>query len=1158
MEKDYCFSPKIRTLYVKRFVYQSISSRNFLMALLKLFSLELCLLSALKRTIHCYISIYYSFFYSQLNNFADHFRKLNKERENPTLMKNVTKWSPTDEEIRKNLPPGVKLVNTLRGHVGAIGRIAWSPDGQVLASPSEDRTIRLWNVNTGDCFLKLEGHKESVLCVAFDPVGHKLASGGYRDAVKLWDSKTGKLIREFSTGSLSSIYSVAFDPKGRILACGDELGYVQLWYAETDFLLANIDACDNTAVAVTFDQEGKKLAAGSINSVSQWEMPSSIIKYSFNTKLIHKFEDNNIVFSLAIDNQNNTLVTGGDAQVVKLWDWGSGILLRLLEGHTEPIKCVAFLGDGRLLVSMDDNGECRFWSRDTGACLGIIPSRSASVFGLKPKAFRLPGLAFNPHFSYLAVVGLDSNSSMDEEHHVIRIYELDITVLLNQQSMESTVTYTSEKIVLVGDSGVGKTGLGWRLTHGEFKEHSSSHGQQFWLLNQLYKQRGDGAQCEVVLWDLAGQPDYRLINSLFLDDVDLALLLFDPARDDDSLSGVEFWLKQLKVEVKPPSGTPTVLIAARSDRGTPRLTQKELDAFCQQRGIRAYLLTSAKSGEGIEELIQQMRNMIPWDSKPATVTTETFKRIKDFVLCLKENNRHRKVILTPKELRQRLEKTDHDWKFSDAQMMTAVGHLENHGYVKKLKTSIGEIHILLAPEMLNNLAASFVLEARRNQEGLGSLEEQRLLLGKYKFPELEKLSKVEQDILLDSVAVLFLEHNVCFRETNPLNNLAYLVFPELINMKKPLVADDIQVEDDIAYTVNGAIENVYASLVVLMGYTQTFTRTNHWQNHARYEMAVGYVCGFRLEGERAGALDFVLYFGVNTPTSVKMLFQGLFENFLARRNLTVHRIEPVLCSKRHILNRAVVREHMLSGEEYAFCSRCGERIWLPKADQPIYLTQEQVEEVEANRREADKRTRFEQVLFLLKSYVTEHEINSLECFISYAWGDSDHELWVERKLATDLQKAGIIVILDRWENVRIGASIPRFVERVGKSDRVIVVGTRLYQKKYENNEPLSSFVVAAEGDLIGKRMIGTETEKESVMPILLEGSDKLSFPLILQGRVYADFRKNEGYFNEMLKLLLSIYDISLSHPIAVELNELLSRNKEFKSSHANRKRKVTF
>jgi small GTP-binding protein len=739
-----------------------------------------------------------------------------------------------------------------------------------------------------------------------------------------------------------------------------------------------------------------------------------------------------------------------------------------------------------------------------------------------------PNIVFHPHLPQLAAVIWDT-SQPKEEPSIIQIYELDLPTLLSQH-LVPMVRYTSAKVVLVGDSGVGKNGLGWRLAHEEFKEHSSTHGQQFWLLNQLCKQRRDGAQCEAVLWDLAGQPDYRLIHALFLDDVDLELLLFDSTHNDDPLSGAEYWLKQLKVTAEPPNGTPTVLIAARSDRGTPRITNEELDAFCKQRGIKACLLTSAKSGEGIKELIQQMQNLIPWDDKPATVTTETFKRIKDFVLGIKENKRRRKMILTPKELRKYLERTNHRWKFSNAEMMTEVGHLENHGYVTRLKTSQGEERILLVPELLNNLAASFILEARRNQEGLGSLEEQRLLLGDYKFPELEKPTKAERDILLDSAAVLFLEHNICFRETNPLNNHAYLVFPELINMKKPLIGDDTPIEDGMAYTASGAIENVYASLVVLMGYTQNFTRTNQWQNHARYEVGTGHVCGF---------------FGMNTPDSVKMLFQGLFENFLARRNLTVQRIEPVLCSKKHILNRAVVREHMSCGEEFAFCNRCGEKIKLPKPDKPIYLTKKQEKEVEENRQAADQRSRFEQVLFRLKSYVTDEEIPSPECFISYAWGVQDQENWVERKLAMDLQKAGITVVLDRWENSRIGASVPRFVERVGKVDQVIVIGTPLYKNKYENNEPMRSFVVAAEGDLIGKRMIGTEAEKESVLPILLDGSEKTAFPGLLQGRVYADFRKKEAYFDKAFELLLSLYKIQPQHPVATELRESLVGQKEF-------------
>jgi small GTP-binding protein len=397
--------------------------------------------------------------------------------------------------------------------------------------------------------------------------------------------------------------------------------------------------------------------------------------------------------------------------------------------------CIIFFANYPIVASKGRSRDStvRIWHSKTGACLAKINEPSNDAW--------MPGLAVHPTGLLLATVGSDPGT-YDEENYdyalsgrcrVIHIWELDLDVLVDQL-IAPTVTYTSAKIVLVGDSGVGKTGLGWRLAHGEFKEHSSTHGQQFWLLKQLCKQRLDGAQCETVLWDLAGQDDYRLIHALFLDDADLALLLFDPTHKDDPLSGVEFWLKQLKVDAKRPSEMPTILIAARTDRGMPRLTHEELVAFCQQRGIAAYLPTSAKSGDGIEELIQHMHAMIPWDQKPSTVTTETFKQVKDFVLNLKEDTRRTEIILTPEELRMRLEKTDPKWRFSDDEMITAIGHLATHGYVTRLKTSQGKLRILLAPELLNNLAASFVLEARRNRKGLGSIEEQRLLSGKYKFP----------------------------------------------------------------------------------------------------------------------------------------------------------------------------------------------------------------------------------------------------------------------------------------------------------------------------------------------------------------------------------------------------------------------------------------
>ena len=144
--------------------------------------------------------------------------------------------------------------------------------------------------------------------------------------------------------------------------------------------------------------------------------------------------------------------------------------------------------------------------------------------------------------------------------------------------------YISAKIVMVGDSGVGKTGLVWRLAQDKFIAHESSHVQRLWRLDQLGSKLPDGTQCEAVLWDLAGQPDYRLVHALFLNDTDLVLLVFDPTRENDPLRGVEYWLRQLgyvDTNRHEPSMTgpsrvppPIILVAARTDRGHARLTDE--------------------------------------------------------------------------------------------------------------------------------------------------------------------------------------------------------------------------------------------------------------------------------------------------------------------------------------------------------------------------------------------------------------------------------------------------------------------------------------------------------------------------------------------------------------------------------------------------------
>ncbi|MCY2967392.1 MAG: TIR domain-containing protein, partial [Planctomycetota bacterium] len=697
------------------------------------------------------------------------------------------------------------------------------------------------------------------------------------------------------------------------------------------------------------------------------------------------------------------------------------------------------------------------------------------------------------------------------------------------------VHHTTAKIVLVGDQGVGKTGLGWRLAHGEYRKHDSTHGQQFWVLNQLAATRRDGTECEAVLWDLAGQPDYRLIHALSIQDADLALILFDPTNNRDPLGSAEYWLRQL------PSECPKILVAARVDCGHPVLTNEELDAFCRRHGIAGgWLATSASSGLGLDELLRRMQQAIPWDDKPAVSTDAVFKRIKDFVLALKESRTRQQIIFTAVELRETLvkettpgtatgEAADPMGPLTDDQVLTAARHLSSQGFVRLLTLSTGEKRILLVPELMNNLAASVILEARRNPRGLGAVEEDRLFENSYQFRELESLSQADQALLLDGTITAFLANRLsyrCFRESWGSRNL--LVFPDLMNLKKP-ERDDLITEDGASYLLAGSTENTFAGLVVLLGYTNVFLRTESAHDVAWFETDQGEICGVRHNRDDHDD-TLVLLFGHSVSARIRTIFEGLVEQVLSRRELPVRRLRPVRCPQCGTpVERSVMARRLKKGKSVVGCEECCQMVVLPP-DEPLSLRPLERLAVLREGAIAAVRTRFEEVIFELLRLAKEEHLRAPTCFVSYAWGQPKQERWVERRLALDLEKAGITVILDRWNNSHPGATAADFEERIEKADRVLIVGTPACRLKYDNKDSRTGTFVASEVVWVLARMRGSEAEQHTVVPLLLEGEPAESFPPALKLTQWSDFRDDARYFDTALELLLGLYGVPPQHP----------------------------
>ncbi len=984
--------------------------------------------------------------------------------------------------------PGLTLKRILRGHTNTINRIAWSPDGSLLASPSGDGRIRIWDVAQGECIAVLEKHFNMVKSVAWSPNGHRLASGSADATIRIWDTQSWQSVALLKHHS-DHVNSVAWSPDGHKLASGSADKTIRIWKIKPWKTLTILEAHTNYVVTVAWSPDGDKIASSSYDK-------SVIIWNALTGSAIHKLKEHPRETTDAVWVPNSPhLISSCYDGVIRLWNVQTGKLIQKLEGHTSVVKSLSLSAGGAFLASYGgkEDQSIRLWHTNTWQIASLIKETTTNNWP--------PGIAFHPSLPRLSTLG--------EKDTLIRIWDLDADALLGQTAADS-VHYTTAKLVLVGDSGVGKTGLGWRLAHGEFKEHPSTHGQQFWVMDELSTTRSDGAECEAVLWDLAGQHVYRPIHAIFLDDVDASMVLFDPTNRQDPLKGAEFWLEQLAHKKELP---PSVLVGARLDRGAAVLSREELTQFCQRHRISGgYIGTSAKEGLGLDELLESLKTQIPWDQMTTTVTTRTFKRVKEYVLSLKEKPDRKHVLVKPAALRGQLEASDPDWKFSDAEMMTAVGHLQTHGYASVLRSSSGQEHILLTPELLVDLASSIVLQADKHPRELGALNETDLLQGHYPLPELKDLEPREQPVLLDAAVARFLEHNICFRET--LGNDTLLIFPGLIKQKRPL-HDDVEAVEDISYIVRGRVENIYSALVVLLGFTRTFTRVNQWQRQAQYEMGEGNICGFRLIEDVEGEIELVLYYSATMPDYGRRQFRGLFEEFLYKRDVEVTRFPPVMCPDRHLQERGTVIKRLREGKPFLFCEECGKKIHLPDIKEQPAVDAMEVSWIQREEALVRLRSAYETHLTRIKGYRRDRA--APRCYISFLPAQAK---WAGQ-LTEDLRDAGAHIILDR--------------DDLADNDLILIADTPDYQRSFKDKAE----AIAGDAALIRDRL--EKSKKSTIVHLLVESRESAPKSGATQ---LCDFRRDSHYAVSLFNLVLKLYAIAHNHPAFSPLRDSLRRQWE--------------
>ncbi|MDY6899046.1 MAG: TIR domain-containing protein, partial [Cyanobacteriota bacterium] len=838
-----------------------------------------------------------------------------------------------------------ECIQTLRGHERRVWGIALSPDGKTLASGSSDQTIRLWNTQTGEPKEIIPIQAEICLTMAWSQDGKILASAGVRDdwSIMIWNVENRT--KKIVEGHRGYIYGLKWSPDGQQLASASHDNTIRLWDKDTGKITNILNGHFSDVYSVCWSPDGEMLASGS---------------------------------------SDNT---------IRIWNINTGQTLFVLEGHTGSVNCVEFSFDGKLLASKSSDGTVRLWRCDTWKTVAILQESTHKSLPF--------GLAFHPTKNILATLG--------EADTVTRIWQIDEKAIFNAPPVNLSAEYTNAKVILVGESGVGKSGLSLVLNGEEFAPTESTHARHVWTFDKQKVELENGRQemREVLLWDLAGQPSYRLVHQLHLNELAVALIVFDARSETDPFGGVHYWNRALRQAENfghdSRKKIKKFLVSSRVDRGKISVSPNRIQSLVKELGFDGYFETSAKEGWGIEELAQAIKESINWDYLPKVISTELFQKIKTFLIKEKQAqrllSRIEDLYLSFLQSQQVLS----DSKELKEQFKTCVKLVESRDLIRRL--SFGNF-VLLQPERLDAYASAIIDAAKDEPEGFGCIAEEDVLEGRFRMSQEERLQDKEQEklLLIATIEELF-SREIALRPQTDSGTL--LVFPSQFTREYPQAPDPEG--KTIIFEFEGAILNVYTTLTVRLSRSGWFKRKEMWKNAALFSAWAGGECGIWLRQVEEGKAQLTLFFE-EASNETRSLFEEYVHTHLKRKaspqSISFRRI--FVCSECDTpVSELQVKRRKERGFEWINCSVCDTKVWLTDSGEECSdIDENETSKVPEMDKFADYECQKETAVSILKG---KEETKDFDVFLAHNSKDKSE---IE-KIAESLKNQGLNPWLDK-------------------------------------------------------------------------------------------------------------------------------------------------